>query len=231
MKSRAVTASAFVVPVSKVNGRGACGIAKPLKVSGLAGGGVGVGPVATLNCPMTAAVEAWLAESVQPAAIAWFGWPVTEIKQISAYACRSRNNIRGEDLSEHAFGNAIDVAGFKLADGRSITVKGDWNGQVSARGFLREVFAAACGRFKTALGPGVRYHGDHFHLDLAHHNRDGSSTYCRPTPDIVPPHRAPYGGQGELIALTPAWPQSRWPRSLDQTPTGSIAPESAYSDE
>ena len=34
------------------------------------------------------------------------------------YACRSRNNVRGARLSEHAFGNALDVAGFKLANGR-----------------------------------------------------------------------------------------------------------------
>ena len=80
----------------------------------------------------------------------------------------------------------------RFADGRTITVKGDWgNGDPKARGFLREVFAAACERFKTVLGPGVKYHGDHFHLDLAHHDRDGTSRYCRPMPDGAPPRRLP----------------------------------------
>ena len=32
----------------------------------------------------------------------------------------------GAQLSEHAFGNAIDVSGFKLADGREISVVRDW---------------------------------------------------------------------------------------------------------
>jgi hypothetical protein len=146
-----------------------------------------------LGCPITAAVERWLGEAVQPAAIAWFGAPIVELKQISAYSCRPRNNEAGERLSEHAFGNAIDIAGFVLADGRKITVKNDWTlGDDATRSFLREVFAAACERFKTVLGPGVKYHNDHFHLDLAHHNEAGTSRYCRPLPDGPAPRRAPY---------------------------------------
>ena len=220
MQGRAVAASAFVQPAGRVSDRGVCGIARPLKVSGVVGGRVGVGPTATLNCPMTAAVEGWIHQSVQPAAMAWFGMPVTEIKQISAYACRPKNNQRGASLSEHAFGNALDVAGFTLANGRTITVKGDWSGEVYARSFLREVFAAACQRFKTVLGPGVAYHGDHFHLDLAHHGRSGTEHYCRPSPDGVPPVRPSY--DGDLIALTPTLPASRWSRTLDQGVTGAI---------
>lgn len=188
MASRAVRASAWLRPDRAINGRGACGISKPLKVAAMTGGSVALGPEATLNCPMTNFVERWLAESVQPAALAWFGAPVVSIKQISSYACRTRNNERGESLSEHAFGNALDVAGFTLADGRTLTVKGDWNGaDPNARGFLREVFAAGCQRFKTALGPGVKYHDDHFHFDLAHHNAAGTSRYCRPVLDAAPP--------------------------------------------
>ena len=213
MGRREVVASAFVTPVRRVNERGACGISRPLKVSAMTGGRVRIGPTATLNCPMTAAVEGWLANAVQPAAFAWFGAPVVEINQISSYACRSKNNQRGESLSEHAFGNAIDVAGFRLANGRTVTVKGDWNGDINARSFLREVFAAACQQFRTVLGPGVAYHGDHFHLDLAHHGRDGDMRYCRPQPDGLPPLRPPVPG-GDLIA--------RGRGIIDWTVTGSI---------
>ena len=227
MAGRLVQVSAHVTPVNRINDRGACGISRPLEVAAFQRGQVGVGPAATLNCPMTAAVEAWMTEAVQPAAIAWLGATVTGIKQISAYACRPINNIPGEQLSEHAFGNAIDVAGFDLADGRAITVKRDWNGERNARAFLREVFTAACGRFKTVLGPGVAYHGDHFHLDLAHHNAGGTSRYCRPNPDGAAPRRAPYDG-APIVALTPIWPDSRLPRVTDQTIAGLI---SAYAGE
>jgi hypothetical protein len=213
MMRREVRATPWLQPDRPVNGRGACGIIKPLKVAALGGGTIGVGPNATLNCPMTAAVERWLGEAVQPAALAWFGAPVIAIRQISSYACRTRNSEPGESLSEHAFGNALDVAGFTLADGRTITVKADWSGaDPNARGFLREVFAAGCLRFKTVLGPGVKYHGDHFHFDLAHHDRSGTSRYCRPVIDGVPPRRAP--ADNWLVART----------GLDWGRTGSIAP-------
>jgi hypothetical protein len=193
MAQRRVELSAWVRPDRKVNDRGACGIDRPLKVAAMESGTVSIGPVAMLGCPVTAAVNGWLGEAVQPAALAWFGVPITEVKQISAYSCRPRNNEAGERLSEHAFGNAIDVAGFTLADGRKITVKHDWTlGDDATRSFLREIFAAACERFKTVLGPGVKYHGDHFHLDLAHHNEAGTSRYCRPLPDGPAPRRAPY---------------------------------------
>jgi hypothetical protein len=218
MQAHVVPASATIQSVRKINDRGVCGIARPLKVSGFPGGRVTVGPTATLNCPMTAAVDAWLARTVQPAAIAWFGVPVVEIKQISAYACRTKNNQRGASLSEHAFGNALDIAGFRLANGRTITVKGDWNSDVYARSFLREVFAGACQQFKTVLGPGVDYHDDHFHLDLAHHGRDGTSHYCRPSPDGLPPLRQP--SPGDLIA--------RGQGLIDWGATGSIPSAAAY---
>ena len=190
-RARVVRVSAYVQPVREIKQR-VCGIDRPLRVSAMGDGTVSIGPTATINCPMTNMVDRWLGEAVQPAALAWYGSRVVEIKQISAYACRPKNNEAGESLSEHAYGNALDVAGFRLADGRMITVKNDWNGDPYARGFLREIFAAACERFKTVLGPGVKYHGDHFHLDLAHHNKLGTSRYCNPMPDGPPPRRAPY---------------------------------------
>ncbi len=178
--------------VGKLRDRGACGIARPLKVSAVTRGRVVVGPSATVNCPMTAALESWMTNAVQPAAMAWFGEPVVEIRQIADYACRRRNNEKRAKLSEHAFGNALDISGFRLAGGRQITIKRDWRGEINARSFLREAFAAACHQFKTVLGPGVRNHSDHFHLDLAHHDKAGTSRYCRPTPEAAPPRRSPY---------------------------------------
>jgi len=201
LRNREVSASAWIEQAGKINGRGPCGVAKPLKVSALADGSISLGPVATIGCPMTAALERWVEESVQPAAIAWFGMPVTDIKQISAYYCRPKNNVRGASLSEHAFGNALDVAGFTLLDGRSITVVKGWKGSDDERGFLREVFAQSCNYFTTTLGPGVKYHGDHFHLDLARHNSDGTSRYCRPKLEI-PPLR-PRAGQMVVASHAP----------------------------
>ena len=124
-------------------------------------------PAATLACPIVSVLDRWLADSVQPAAQRWFGARVVEIKQISAYSCRGMNGNSRAHISEHAFGNALDIAGFTLADGRRISVKDGWKGVPEEQGFLRDVQATACQQFTTVLAPGSNvYHYDHIHVDL-----------------------------------------------------------------
>jgi extensin-like protein len=130
-------------------------------------GPVTMKPAATLACPIVSVLDRWLADSVQPAAQRWFGARVVEIKQISAYSCRGMNGNPGAHISEHAFGNALDIAAFTLADGRRITVKDGWRGMPEEQGFLRDVQASACREFNTVLAPGSNvYHSDHIHVDL-----------------------------------------------------------------
>ena len=183
---RLVQPSAFVERDSAIDGRGACGINHPFKVAAMSGGYVTVEPRATLACPLIGEVDRWLAEAVQPAAAAWLNEQVVEIKQLSAYSCRTMNGQRGANISEHAFGNALDVAIFRLASGREVTVKDGWKGAYEERGFLRQIHAAACERFSTVLGPGAdAFHYDHFHLDLA--RRSSKRSVCRPAAEELPP--------------------------------------------
>ena len=136
-------------------------------------------PAATLACPIVSALDRWLADSVQPAAMRWFGIRVTEIKQISAYSCRGMNGNSRAHISEHAFGNALDIASFTLADGRVVTVKNGWKGMPEEQGFLRDIQAAACQQFNTVLAPGSNvYHYDHIHVDLM--RRKSQRTICQP---------------------------------------------------
>jgi hypothetical protein len=140
---------------------------------------VEIKPAATLACPIVSALDQWLATAVQPAAHKWFGQPVVEIKQISAYSCRGMNGQVGARISEHAFGNALDIAAFILADGRRITIKGGWEGSAEEQGFLRDVQSAACDQFTTVLAPGSnRYHYDHIHVDLM--RRASGRRICQP---------------------------------------------------
>src|SRR5580698_3373225 len=142
-------------------------------------GPVAVKPAATLACPIVSVLDHWLAESVQPAAQRWFGARVVEIKQISAYSCRGMNGNSNAHISEHAFGNALDIAAFTLADGRRISVKDGWKGLPEEQGFLRDVQAAACQQFTTVLAPGSnRYHYDHIHVDLM--RRSSRRAICEP---------------------------------------------------
>ena len=142
-------------------------------------GPVAVKPTATLACPIVSVLDRWLADSVQPAAQRWFGARVVEIKQISAYSCRGMNGNANAHISEHAFGNALDIAAFTLADGRRITVKDGWHGMPEEQGFLRDVQAAACQQFNTVLAPGSNvYHYDHIHVDLM--RRASRRLICEP---------------------------------------------------
>jgi hypothetical protein len=136
-------------------------------------------PSATLACPIVSALDRWIADSVQPAARKWFGQPVVEIKQISAYSCRGMNGQPGAHISEHAFGNALDIAAFVLADGHRITVQGGWKGAPEEQGFLRDVQGAACDQFTTVLAPGSnRFHYNHIHVDLM--RRASGRRICQP---------------------------------------------------
>jgi hypothetical protein len=126
-----------------------------------------VSPPATLACPLVSMLDRWIGEVVQPAAQKWFGQPVTGIRQISAYSCRGMNGNPNAHISEHAFGNALDIASFVLADGRTVTVERGWHGTPEEQGFLRDVQGGACQMFTTVLAPGSnKYHYNHIHVDL-----------------------------------------------------------------
>jgi hypothetical protein len=125
----------------------------------------------------------------------------------------------GAPLSEHSFGNALDIKAFYLADGREIDVRTLWNnGSPQDKAFLRQAHGSACGTFKTVLGPGSDgYHEDHFHLDLAHHDAAGTRAYCRPLPQKMPNMPAPrYAPQPNYyppeVSQAPGYPQPQYPQ-------------------
>ena len=83
------------------------------------------------------------------------------MKQAGAYECRGRNRVPGAKLTEHATGNAIDLAAFVFAGGRTLVIGRDQDDA------LEGVKGGACARFRTVLGPGAdSSHKDHLHLDM-----------------------------------------------------------------
>lgn len=194
-----VTPSEYIVPAPEIDGPGVCGMTRPLKVSALANGSVGLDKTLTIDCPMISALEAWLNDVVQPDAMARFGQRVATVNVFGAYSCRSVDNIAGARLSEHAFGNAVDVSGFTLADGRTLEFVRDWKrSDTQEAAFLHEAHAGACGYFTTVLGPGADvFHYNHIHLDLANHGatNTGPRRICKPTPapNLTPAPAAPDG--------------------------------------
>ena len=190
LSQRLVQPTAYMAQSSRIDGPGACGMDHPFKISAFANGEVGLRSRVTLACPIIPRIDQWLDEIVRPAAMMYFGTRLVDLKA-GSYSCRPRNGQRGAKLSEHSFGNALDVMGFALADGREVSVVKGWRGNPAEQEFLREVFVGACRYFTTVLGPGSdSFHYDHLHIDLARHDPRGYRRVCKPyirfTPRIDP---------------------------------------------
>jgi hypothetical protein len=213
ISQKLVQPTAYMSRLSAIEGPGACGINHPFKIVAFASGSVALASPVTLACPIVPTIDSWLAEVVQPAASLYFGVAVVEVRS-GSYSCRSRNGQRGARLSEHSFGNALDVMAFRFADGREITVARGWRGAYEEQEFLREVFTGACNYFSTVLGPGAdAFHYDHFHLDLARHDPRGERHVCKPALKFTP--RLGADGASQAPAERRQW-QPEEPAPLDQ---------------
>jgi hypothetical protein len=123
---------------------------------------------------------------VDATALEFYARTPSKVLVSASYDCRSVKGRSGR-LSEHALGNAIDVAGFEFlpsADWPSVATplpgafevrvdrhwqaKGDAAIERHAR-FLTELTRELVARriFRTLLGPAEPDHADHFHFDMA----------------------------------------------------------------
>ncbi len=141
----------------------ACGIQDRVSLTAVAG--VTMDAVET-RCATALRLALWTEHGLKPAARSTLGSDLARLHHFSSYSCRTIRSSAGPSarMSTHATAEAIDIAGFTLADGRRITLINDWN--QGARGvFLSDAFASACRWFVTALGPDYNaLHADHFHL-------------------------------------------------------------------
>ena len=103
--------------------------------------------------------------------------PVARVEHFGAYSCRRLYGRNEGPWSEHATGNAIDIAAFVLEDGRRIGVAGDWRNDDAEAAFLHSARDAACEVFGTVLSPDYNAaHADHLHFDQA---ARGFGAVCR----------------------------------------------------
>jgi hypothetical protein len=163
------------VPLAPIR-EGTCGVASPAAVAALGGGAIQFTEKAIVNCAVAGALASWMHDKVEPAAKSILRGNVTALRIAASYDCRGRNRDAKAQLSEHAFGNAIDISAFKI-EGRGWIEVGKAGGDDER--FLAEIREAACGPFTTVLGPGVAMHDEHFHLDLAKRGKKGRALYCR----------------------------------------------------
>jgi len=126
---------------------------------------------------------------VSEVALAHYGREPARIVHLGTYNCRVMRRYPSW-VSEHALGNAIDIAGFDFAPlprkhpsyartaaslrgALKVRVDSHWSAQGAARvhaAFLHDLLRRVAERpdvFHVVLGPGYPGHHNHFHLDHA----------------------------------------------------------------
>ncbi len=159
---------AEAAPVEK---KGGCALQHPVELS-FASRHIRIEPPAVLDCQTALVVARFFGtDRIAPK---HFRAAIKTVHNASGYVCRPIGG--GRNLSEHAFGRALDISGFTLSDGRQIAVQQHGRGQGPEAKFLRDIREAACGPFSTVLGPGTdAAHADHFHFDT----KKRRAPYCR----------------------------------------------------
>ena len=166
-------------PAPPKRGDGLCGYVDGMRLTE-AGRSVSFAPpVLVTACPLAAALALLEREALQPAAARHFATTVAAVEHAGSYSCRRLYGRAAGGLSEHATADAIDIIGFKLADGRHISVLRDWRSDGPKGAFLRDVRDGACSLFATVLSPDYNEaHADHLHFDQAARGNMGWSL-CR----------------------------------------------------
>lgn len=142
-----------------------CGMAEPVEVTEIAG--VKLSPAATIICEEARALSNFVQEGLQPA----FGNQIVKIQLADSYSCRPRNNVRGNKVSVHGKGEAVDLQAVVLRAGEVVAVKS----RLDRR--WQRARKAGCGTFTVILGPGSDgFHENHIHFDVSDH---GGGPYCR----------------------------------------------------
>ena len=141
-----------------------CPLISALRVQG---GGVGLSSSFLASCPLAVAFAMFERHTLQPAAQQVYGQSVARVDHLGSFACRNVYNRESGALSRHASADALDIAGFRLADGRAISVLKDWPKQNQDAQFLRQVRDGACEAFSVVLSPDYNTaHRNHFHVDV-----------------------------------------------------------------
>ena len=141
----------------------ACWIDTPIRAYGLS---IRWNQPATMSCQLGDVLMRFESEVVEPNAIKLLGKPVVSERNLGAFSCRAEASSRHQ-MSQHALGRAIDLAGWTLSDGTRIDVEKDWTDGGPHGRFLHAVALGACRYFSVVLTPATNgLHHDHLHLDI-----------------------------------------------------------------
>lgn len=199
---------AAIEPMPRLIGPGACGGGDMVRIDAVLlpdRKRIEIKPAPYLRCPMAEQLAGWVRDDAA-VKVAAAGPALRSVETYDDFECRGRNRQTNGKVSEHGKGNAIDVRGFTLADGRFIGLT-DMAASKELRADLRK---SACARFTTVLGPGSDgYHEQHIHLDLI--ERRNGYRICEwdvrepkpPMPPLPPAKPPEVAKTGEVASVVP----------------------------
>jgi len=172
----------FEAAAMPVAARSACAIETPVRLKAVRSRArretVRLPEEPVVSCRFAERLASFLGELAAPLISGRLATAVTAVRTGPGYECRNRNRSANGKLSAHALGEAVDIAGFDLADGRTLHVKPE--GDDGMRSAVHALRTAACGWFTTVLGPGSdAAHADHMHVDIMVHGSSDRYRICQ----------------------------------------------------
>lgn len=144
---------------------GNCPLPAPVRVQSF--GDVKLSSSFLASCSLALSSTMFVTQSVKPLAAAELGSPLVRIDHLGSYACRNIYHRAEGRLSEHATAEALDVAGFRLANGEQISVLKSWPRQEKTSHWLHQIFQQSCDFYGNSIGPDYNAaHANHFHLGM-----------------------------------------------------------------
>lgn len=144
--------------------RGNCPLENVVRVRNF--GSVALSSSFLASCPLALSSALFVEQQARPLAEASVGSALRQIDHLGSYACRNIYNRPDARRSEHASAEALDIAAFRFANGKRVTVLNGWR-QPETQPFLRALLDSACQYYGNGLGPEYNAaHADHFHFGM-----------------------------------------------------------------
>jgi hypothetical protein len=164
-----------------IKGTGVCHITNPVQLRSVmtSVGRVVLPGTPLLNCAFAQQFVTWLFDVAAPLVAGAAGAKLSSLSTGASYQCRARNGDLSGKMSEHAFGNAVDIGGITLTNNRRIEITAASDPQDPDGRLLAALRASACGYFSTVLGPGSdAAHASYSHFDLGIHGNSDKYRIC-----------------------------------------------------
>ncbi|MEO7565492.1 MAG: extensin family protein [Aestuariivirga sp.] len=160
---------------------GACSVSDPVKLTAISRDGTVLKfpDEPTFTCGFAVRFVNWVTEQAEPVVQTGLSAKIATMGTGPGFQCRGRNGDSSAKLSEHGFGNAVDIERFKLANGEVVEVSNAIDMSSKYQPVLAGLRSTGCQYFMTVLGPGTNSaHASHFHFDLERRGKKGNNKLC-----------------------------------------------------